>query len=142
MFRENKCLLLKISAIIFILYSCVPAAKKTDDNTTPKQAMDNTNSETKKIKTSETFTVDLKGRGALGLQLLFRTDNDSIVEVSRLNTETGNSNNISPGDSINIVYQIKAIKKGNVKITFYEKQPWNKDFKEVIQKEINVEVTE
>lgn len=139
MIIKNKCLLIKISVIIFIFYACVPTAKKPDDNIKPK-AMDNTNSGTKKLKPSETFTVELKGRGALGLKLLYRTDNDSIVEVSRLDTDTGK--NISPGDSINIVYQIKAVKKGNVKITFYETQPWNKDFKEVIQKEINVEVTE
>lgn len=139
MIIQNKCLLIKISVIIFIFYACVPAAKKTDDNTKPN-AMDNTISETKKLKSAETFTVELKGRGALGLQLLYRTNNDSIVEVSRVETDTGK--NISPGDSINIIYQIKAVKKGNVKITFYETQPWNKDFKEVVQKEINVEVTQ
>ena len=137
MIIQNKCLHIKISVIIFIFYACVPSAKKTDDITKPN-AMDNTNSGTQKLKPSETFTVALKGRGALGLQLLYRTDNDSIVEVSRIETDT--DKNISPGDSIHIVYQIKAVKKGNVKITFYETQPWNKDFKEVIQKEINVEI--
>ncbi len=137
---KNKILLLIIFGIVFIFHACVPAVKKTEANTKPKE-IDNTLSSTRKLKSSETFTVELMGRRASGLQLLYRMNNNAVVEVKRLVTDIANSGPTS-GDTININYQIKAIKKGKVKITFYETQPWNKDFKEVIQKEINIEVTE
>jgi len=50
------------------------------------------------------------------------------------------SGSITPGDSIILIFEITAIKKGIVTVTFYETQPWNKDFKEIIKKKITFEV--
>jgi len=104
--------------------------------------MENSIIETKKIKVSETFTVELQSRGAIGLQLLFRTDNDSIVKITRLPNDSTSQKQISPGDPLKAVYEITGLKPGVVKITFYETQPWNKDFKDIIKKVIDVQVVE
>jgi hypothetical protein len=90
----------------------------------------------------ETFKTELVSRGALGLQLLYRTDRDSIVEVRRLEPVISKSDPVLPGDPIGALFEIKSLQKGTVKITFYETQPWNKEFKEIIQKEIDIEVVE
>lgn len=98
--------------------------------------------ETRKMKPFETFRIQLISRGALGLQLLCRMDTDSIVEVKRVEPVINESDPILPGDPIGAFFEIKSLRKGAVKLTFYETQPWNKEFKEIIQKEINIEVVE
>ena len=135
--------------LVFFIYtssllsiSCKRNNIRNTDYRKNEQTMNNTGIDTKKMKLLETFRIELKSRGALGLQLLFKTDKDSIVEVKRIETKVNNSNSILPGDPISAVFEIRSIKKGAVKITFYETQPWNKEFKEIIQKEIYVEVTE
>ncbi|MEO7046245.1 MAG: protease inhibitor I42 family protein [Ferruginibacter sp.] len=104
--------------------------------------MENTNAEIKKIKVAETFTVDLLSRGSLGLQLLFRSDKDAIVAIKRLPSDSIAQPPISPGDPLKAIFEIKGLNPGQVKITFYETQSWNKDFKEIIKKEMSVEVVE
>ncbi len=104
--------------------------------------MEDSSIEIKKIKVSETFTVEMKSRGSLGLQLLYRTDHDSIVSISRLPADPVEKKQISPGDPLKAVYEIKGLKRGTVKITFYETQPWNKNFDDIIKKVINVQVVE
>jgi hypothetical protein len=129
--------LLIISAIILMMITCQTISKQ---ETIKQKTMNNLKEENKRMKPLETFKVELESRGSLGLQLLFKTDIDSVVEVTRLNTEINNGGNITPGDSIMIFFEIKAIKKGIVTVTFYETQPWNKDFKEIIKKEMKIEV--
>ena len=104
--------------------------------------MDNQNVETKTLKLSEVFSVELVSRGSLGLQLLFRMNTDSIVEVKRVEPVISQSNPPRPGDPIGAFFEIRALKKGMVEIIFYETQPWNKDFKDIIQKVIKIEVIE
>lgn len=106
-----------------------------------KQAMSQ-EIETRKMKPFETFKIQLVSRGALGLQLLCRMDTDSIVEVKRVEPVINESDPILPGDPIGAIFEIKSLRKGDVTLTFYETQPWNKEFKEIIQKEINIEVVE
>lgn len=98
--------------------------------------------ETRKMKPFETFKIQLVSRGALGLQLLCRMDTDSIVEVKRVEPVINESDPILPGDPIGAFFEIKSLRKGAVKLTFYETQPWNKEFEEIVQKEINIEVVE
>lgn len=98
--------------------------------------------ETRKMKPFETIKIQLVSRGALGLQLLCRMDTDSIVEVKRVEPVINESDPILPGDPIGAIFEIKSLRKGAVRLTFYETQPWNKAFKEIIQKEINIDVVE
>jgi len=107
-----------------------------------RSAMENQLVETRMMRPLEVIKIELVSRGPLGLQLLFKMDIDSIVEVKRVEPIINQVNPPRPGDSIGAFFEIRAIKNGNVKITFYETQPWNKDFKDIIQKEINVEVVE
>jgi len=74
------------------------------------------------------------------LQLLFKMDIDSIVEVKRIEPIINQVNPPRPGDSIGAFFEIKALKKGVVEIIFYETQPWNRDFQDIIQKVIKIEV--
>jgi hypothetical protein len=87
------------------------------------------------IKEKESFRVELQSRGGLGLQLSYRTDNDGVVQVSRVDAGTA-----LPGSNLPVTYEITGLRKGKVTVSFYETQPWNKDFKEIIQKEVEVEV--
>jgi hypothetical protein len=120
------------------MYACVTTP---NNNTTKKlKAMDNIMEENIKMKPLETHKVELESRGSLGLQLLYKYNVEDIVKINRLNTDIDTSGIINPGDSLMVVYEITAQKKGIVKITFYETQPWNKDFKEIIKKEINIKV--
>ena len=107
-----------------------------------ESAMENQIVETRTMRPLEVFKIELVSRGSLGLQLFFKMDIDSIVEVKRVEPIINQVNPPRPGDSIGAFFEIRALKNGNVKITFYETQPWNKDFKDIIQKEINVEVVE
>jgi len=131
----------KISLLIFAITAC-DATYRQQSAASKSVSMENSNIETKKIKVSETFTVELQSRGAIGLQLLFRTDNDSIVKITRLPTDSADKNHISPGDPLKAIYEITGVKPGTVKITFYETQPWNKDFKDIIKKVIDVQVVQ
>jgi len=131
----------KISLLIFTITAC-DATYRHQSAASKSLSMENSIIETKKIKVSETFTVELQSRGAIGLQLLFRTDNDSIVKITRLPNDSTGQKQISPGDPLKAVYEITGLKPGVVKITFYETQPWNKDFKDIIKKVIDVQVVE
>lgn len=120
------------------MYACVTTPN--NNNTKKLKAMNNIMEENIKMKPSENHKVELESRGSLGLQLLYKYNVEDIVKINRLNTDIDTSGIINPGDSLMVVYEITALKKGIVKITFYETQPWNKDFKEIIKKEINIEV--
>jgi hypothetical protein len=89
------------------------------------------------IKEKESFRVELQSRGGLGLQLAYRTNNDGIVQVSRVGEGTA-----LPGSNLPVTYEITGLRKGKVTVSFYETQPWNKSFAEIIQKEVEVEVTD
>lgn len=104
--------------------------------------MDNQIVESRTMKPLEVITIELVSRGSLGLQLLFKMDIDSIVEVKRIEPTINQVDPPRPGDPIGAFFEIRSLRKGLVKITFYETQPWNKDFKNIIQKEINIEVIE
>jgi len=107
-----------------------------------KSEMDNQNVETKTLRPSEVFSVELVSRGSLGLQLLYRMNIDSIVEVKRVEPVISQSNPPRPGDAIGAFFEIRALKKGMVEIVFYETQPWNKEFIDIVQKVFKIEVVE
>jgi hypothetical protein len=100
--------------------------------------MDST--EVRRIKPNESFQLVLQSRGGIGLQLSYRVDNEGVVDVFRMEADT--SAPVSPGSSMPVTYRITGVQKGKVSITFYETQPWNKSFKEIVQKAIQVEVTD
>ena len=89
-------------------------------------------------KINETHRVVLSSRGASGLQMMYRVDHEGLVSVERINNLSGEKN--MPGNSIEVVFEIRAQIKGSVKIVFYETQPWNKDFKEIVLKEIMLSI--
>jgi len=141
MFSRHFFSVIKISFFIFVISACAGTSSQQSETIKPKP-MENTNTEPKKIKVLDTFTIELKSRGSLGLQLAFRTDKDGIVAVTRLPADSNSQERISPGDPLKVIFEIKALKPGTVNITFFETQPWNKDFQEIIKKEIEVEVVE
>ena len=96
------------------------------------------NIETRTIKIKESFELLLQSRGGLGLQLAFRINNDGVVDVNRQGPDADRA--VQPGDSLPVTYRVTGVGKGRALITFYEYQPWNKNFREVIQKEVQVEV--
>lgn len=98
--------------------------------------------ETIRMKPAETVKVELVSRGALGLQLFCKMDIDTIVEVNRLEPAVIQSSTIRAGDPMEAIFEIKSLQSGTVTITFYESQPWNKEFKEIVQKVIKVVVTD
>jgi Flp pilus assembly protein TadB len=137
MIRKNIILVIELSAIILLIYACQTTSKQ---ETKKQKIMENLIEDNRKMKPLETIKVELESRGSLGLQLLFKTDIDTVVKVNRIYPEINNGGDINPGDPIMVFFEISALKKGRVKITFYETQPWNKDFKEIIKKEMNIEV--
>jgi hypothetical protein len=96
--------------------------------------------EKRAIKVRDSFELVLQSRGGLGLQLSYRTNREGVVEVDRVDADTART--VAPGDNLPVTYRVTGIGKGTVVVTFYERQPWNKNFKEIIQKEVQVEVTD
>jgi len=94
--------------------------------------------EIRAIKLRESFELVLQSRGGLGLQLSYRTNGDGVVEVDRVDADPART--VAPGDSLPVTYRVTGVGKGTAVITFYERQPWDKNFKEIIQKEVQVEV--
>jgi len=111
--------------------SCTIASKN-------KPVMDGV--EKRAIKVRDSFELVLQSRGGLGLQLSYRTDREGVVEVDRVDADTART--VAPGDNLPVTYRVTGIGKGEAEIIFYEYQPWNKNFKEIIQKEVQVEVTD
>jgi len=74
-------------------------------------AMNNQIVETITMKPLEVFKIELVSRGSLGLQLLFKMDIDSIVEVKRVEPKINQVNPPRPGDSIGAFFEIRALKK-------------------------------
>lgn len=99
------------------------------------------NNEIVHLNKGEVQRITLPGRGSTGLQLLHRTDNTSILLISRVsqkkNDETA-SNQL--GGTVDITFEMKALEPGETKVTFYETLPWEKDFKEIVVKEFTVQV--
>jgi len=95
------------------------------------------------LKPGEVHEVTLQSRGAAGLQLLYRTSTDSVVEVKRKDVSPGDAKQIPPniGGAIPVIFTIKALKPGDTRVTFYETRPWDKSFKEIIGKKISIKVT-
>ena len=97
--------------------------------------------ETLQLKKDEVHLVHLENRGSTGLQLLSRIENESVVAVRRVSDPseaTSSSNNL--GDSSKATFEIKGLNSGESKITFYETRTWDKNFKEIVVKEIRVDV--
>lgn len=89
-------------------------------------------------KVNETEMVVLENRGASGLQMKYRTDKEGIVSINRL--EHSKQEQVKPGDPIKVAFQIVAKQKGTVKVTFYETRPWDKNFKEIVVREMVIQV--
>jgi predicted secreted protein len=95
------------------------------------------------LKVGEGHHVTLQSRGATGLQLLYRCDDDSTVQIQRKEftpADTAKELSTNVGGSMPAVFQIQALKEGETKVTFYETRPWDKSFKEIIQKQLTIKV--
>jgi hypothetical protein len=125
---------------LLVFFSNCATKHSNDTNKIKAIIMSDSIQETKNIKVSETFEIKLQARGALGLKLMYRTSVNNIVDIKRQEIKKDNINDTIEGDGIHIIYLITGLMEGNTKITFYETQPWNKEFKEIIQKEIQVNV--
>lgn len=100
-------------------------------------------SENLRLKIGEVQQVTLQSRGATGLQLLARCDDEKVVEVLRVQGNPDSEKSTATdkiGGAIPAFFSIKGLKKGKTTVTFYETRSWEKDFKEIIQKTLEVEV--
>lgn len=91
------------------------------------------------LSSNETREVILQSRGAIGLQLLHECSDETIVQIRRIDT-TENTSESNIGGGLTVVYEIKAIKRGQAQIQFYETQPWNKSFGKIVVKSMVVHV--
>ena len=100
------------------------------------------NNEIVHLNRGEVQRITLPGRGSTGLQLLHRTDNDSILLISRVsrNKKSDETGSNQLGGSVEITFEMKGLEPGETKVTFYETLPWEKDFKEIVVKELTVQV--
>ena len=130
-----------LASILWFMSACEDNRHTTTRATSGPQLMDNQQNLT--LKPGETFQVILQSRGAAGLQLLYRCEDDSIVRIQRKESFPSDSpkdwtTNI--GGSMPAVFAIQALKEGETKVTFYETRPWDKNFKEIIQKQLTIVV--
>ncbi|MFT3909669.1 MAG: hypothetical protein QM737_09615 [Ferruginibacter sp.] len=90
----------------------------------------------------ETREVTIPPRAVSGLQLLFRQESDSLLEISMKEKSSIEDKKMPSniGETFPVVYELKAIAKGETKVTFYETQSWNSEFKPIIIKQITVRV--
>jgi predicted secreted protein len=84
------------------------------------------------------FEIELHTRGGAGLTMLYRINQEDIVAVERL--QLPKTGMLKPGDPTKAVYRLRAQKKGNVRILFYETRTWDKDFNEIPVKELAIVV--
>ena len=66
--------------------------------------------------------IHLQSRGSSGLQLLYRFEKDSIVEISRVETQAAEIDKSAPdylGSPAPATFEMKALEAGESKVTFY-----------------------
>jgi predicted secreted protein len=100
-------------------------------------------SEKIKLKSGESYKVELPGRGGLGLELYAEVDNSSLVDVKRLETQVDvekEKNNI--GGPIPVVFSITALRSGSCTVTFLERKSWDKEFTPIVRKKLQIEITD
>jgi hypothetical protein len=98
------------------------------------------NETNKGIKTGESFEVALNSRGAMGLKMQFKTEPDGVVSVKQLESRMGAAT--MAGDAIKVVFRITGERTGNTTVTFFETQPWDKDFPPIVAEVVRVGVVE
>jgi predicted secreted protein len=131
-------------ALTSILFLLIIACNNSRQSATPKpndpQIMENEQSLTLKI--GEVYETTLQSRGAAGLQLLSRCDDESIVRIQRKEYRPPDPAKqlTNVGGAIPAIFEIQALKEGETKITFYETRTWDQNFKEIIQKQLTVKV--
>ncbi len=96
--------------------------------------------ETLQLKKDEVHLIHLENRGSTGLQLLSRIENESVASVRRISNPSDATSSTNLGGSQKATFEIKGMNPGETKITFYETRTWEKDFKEIVVKEIMVDV--
>ena len=132
----------KTSAALFLVLLTV-SCSRINNNIRGHNTKNSTTQKMEKkiqLKPNESYQLTLQSRGAMGLQLMYRCEDTSVVEVTRSDYKLLESDSTKIGNNIPALYKIKALKRGKTRIQFYETQPWNKDFKEVIREDILVEV--
>lgn len=96
--------------------------------------------ETLQLRKDEIHLINLENRGSTGLQLLSRIENESVASVRRISNPSDAISSTNLGDSKKAAFEIKGLHFGKTKITFYETRTWEKDFKEIVVKEMIVDV--
>ena len=96
--------------------------------------------ETLQLKKDEVHLIHLENRGSTGLQLLSRIENESVASVRRISNPSDATSSTNLGGSQKATFEIKGMNPGETKITFYETRTWEKDFKEIVVKEMMVYV--
>ncbi|WP_133159383.1 protease inhibitor I42 family protein [Solitalea longa] len=83
--------------------------------------------ETKILRLNDSIFIALPGKGTSGLVWQFKVDNEGIIEVSKVDYEDDVheiDKNIPVGSSIPEVFKVIGKKKGNAKIHFEQRRPW------------------
>jgi predicted secreted protein len=127
--------------LIFLNLCCNNANQKGLRN--PNNLKNMQNEESLTLKVGAASSVTLESRGAMGLQLLYRSDDSSVVEITRVESnepDASKTTRTNIGGPVPAVFEIRALKTGKTKVVFYETRSWEKDFKEIVQKVISIEV--
>jgi predicted secreted protein len=133
---------LAVAGALLLTEACENSQAATPSDATVLQKMDEKDS--LNLAVGETHQITLQSRGASGLQLLYRCQPESIVQIRRLEQKPSDSAKppADVGSGIPATFEIKALKQGVVKVTFYETRPWDKNFKEIVQREMSISVSD
>jgi predicted secreted protein len=135
---------LVIITLLFLFFCACGNTHQTINANNPNNLHKMENEEKLTLHKGDVHQVTLQSRGATGLQLLYKCDDDSIVEIKRVEYSSSDSAKLwkdNIGGPIPAVFEISAMHEGATKITFYETRSWEKNFKPIIQKIITVEVS-
>lgn len=83
--------------------------------------------ETQTVHTNESFDFILKGRGAAGYEWQYEVNPKDIVSVTQDKTPVKSKTPPIPGSSLDEIFTIKALKKGEAIIRFYLVRTWEDD---------------
>ncbi|MBX7046972.1 MAG: hypothetical protein K1X86_14170 [Ignavibacteria bacterium] len=89
------------------------------------------------LKAGEKFNLVMQGRGALGLELSFENSDSSVIQLNRVDSDNLDRNP-EAGSSVQIVFEVIALKKGKADLIFFESKPWDNNFQKIVKKQFSV----
>ena len=92
---------------------------------------------TVQIKPGEVYTLELPSNVSTGYTWTYMPKESQIITISEVSDESPSD---TPGASLETIFEIKGIQKGNVKVTFTYQRVWETDIAPKETKRITVKV--